>query len=99
MNERHGTVGPVEVKVCTDCLVYVANGELPDDAARRYDITKGEEVLTEGFRWVLTKGFRWVLAPGDESTAFSKQSCDCCRTTLAGERHQAWLVARRSVTA
>lgn len=66
-----------EIEVCQDCMIFIANDELPDDASpeRHSEITEGVAALP---------GYP---CSGDETDEFSRSACDCCGTSLAGSRH------------
>lgn len=64
--------------VCSDCLLFIANGDLPEDDEMEKDIIAG----VESFSGHLHAG------DSDEDEEFSRHSCDCCGTNLAGSRHQ-----------
>lgn len=63
---------------CVDCLFFAANGDVEDDETRtrlHYRFSQWED---DGY----------IIMPGDTDldTAFSRQPCECCGDTLAGER-------------
>ncbi len=70
-----------DLLVCVDCIMYIANGDLPED---RPDFE--EECAS---RWPLASG--WHINCGDEEKdeEFSWQDCDCCGSALGGSRHHA----------
>jgi hypothetical protein len=76
----------VELMICQDCLIYVANGELPDE---RPD-------LEWEIQATLDRPSRDVC-PGDSENdgTFSSEPCECCGSTLGGSRHQAFLRCER----
>jgi hypothetical protein len=62
---------------CTDCLMYVANGELPDERPNLARAIAGQ--------WGSDAGnIVCGNAPDDE---FSSHECDICGSRLAGARH------------
>lgn len=66
---------------CQDCTHYIANGELPPDNTPEEDhfIINGEALYeAEGYYLVLK----------DDSDEFMANTCDCCRSDLAGYRHE-----------
>lgn len=77
----------INLSVCTDCLIFIANGDLPDEQpnlANRIDR-----------RWPAVEG--WNLVPGgessdDEGTEFSWRSCESCGSDLGGARYPACAV-------
>ena len=73
---------------CSDCLLLVANGDLPTDLT-------DEEVKTYLERVKHYCGELDVVPGGsDEDEEFSWQQCDCCGTTLGGSRHQIYFIER-----
>lgn len=77
-----------ELAVCTDCLLFIANADLPDDVEARAAIVAGAD--------------RWAryghLVPGDVEHGFSRASCDHCRSALAGDRHQVLVLGDEPAT-
>lgn len=68
-----------ELKVCTDCLFFIANGDLPEnenDAAR---VVAGVESFAPGY----------VAPTGEGEGSFSWRPCECCGCKLGGDRHDA----------
>ena len=76
-----------ECEVCIDCIMFIANGDLsgldndPDTADER------QEAILAGVEREADAGGHWVA--GDGETVFSRASCDCCDSSLAGSRHGA----------
>jgi hypothetical protein len=69
--------------VCTDCILYIANGELPTDSTPERDKQTQDGVA----RMAGPKGH--VCAAGDDahpSKEFSWRSCDCCDDGKGGNR-------------
>ena len=78
--------------VCSDCLVFIANGDLsgldndPDTAdGREAEIIAGIEKEAEA-------GGHWVGGDSEKDHEFSRSSCDCCGTSVEGSRHQAAVI-------
>ena len=67
--------------ICVDCVMAIANGDMPEDKETRERVEKG---LT------LEDGCNWVL--GDGENEFSWSSCDCCGSSLGGSRHEAAII-------
>lgn len=69
---------------CVDCILYIANGDLPDDSE---NADFEERIHTN---W---PGSENHLVPGNSGEngehveEFSRSECDCCGSRLAGERH------------
>lgn len=77
----------ITLAVCVDCIMALANGEYPEDAARRDAIIDAEtRYHDEGFA---------ILAGGDETDTFSWSPCELCGSSLGGSRHEAAAVRRR----
>lgn len=90
-----------EIEICGDCLLFIANGDLPDCApdgsriapehwdAIREGKTEHPTVKAITKRWgELT---RHIHPSGDEGCegCFSWRPCGCCGATLGGDRHPA----------
>jgi len=71
--------------VCVDCLMAIANGEFPENEARASQVINGLD------RWA-DEGYH--LAAGDNDGGFSWRGCDCCGSSLGGDRHEAVALAR-----
>ena len=69
----------IELEGCTDCIMYLANGELPEDNPGGWTPEAVEA------NW---KGYH-VCVAGDENseTSFSWQPCDVCGSALGGDRY------------
>lgn len=75
---------PCNLLVCTDCAMFIANGELPENDKDSQRILAGAENTSPGV---------WnVAAEEDSVTTFSRRPCAHCGTTLAGERRWACAV-------
>lgn len=66
----------IELAVCTDCIMLIANGELPPDSDETTD-----SLLEDGCVGVMY---------GGEDLGFSYRACDCCRRPLGGDRFRAY---------
>lgn len=74
------------LSICVDCLVFTANGDLPEDPARAAELTDAAERLHD-------EGYVLVPAcPEDCEGSFSRSSCDGCGSTLGGDRHPGALI-------
>jgi len=72
------------LSVCVDCAIFIANGELPDDDAAAAAVVEGVERELPA---------QWVMACGEDCEGgFAWTPCDCCGSTLGGERHPAALL-------
>lgn len=67
----------LELAACTDCALFVANGDLPenDDDAQR---------ITDAVTKWFDEGYH--LATGDQDFGFSWQHCQVCKSHLGGDR-------------
>jgi len=67
-----------EISACRDCLLFVANGDLPEDGDWSPDHI--EKI------WPCAE---YVLVCGDteQDDEFSWQPCECCGSRLGGSRH------------
>lgn len=85
------TADPIrDLWVCSDCLFFIANGDLPDDDDAARAIVEGCERESPGV---------WVSDSADETDAddcdaneFSWSACDCCGSDLGGSRHRCALI-------
>lgn len=79
--------GDLELSVCVDCAMLIANGETPPDNPE-FDL------LDEWDGWVVV-----LNCPEDCEGGFSWSRCDGCGSTLGGDRHPAvaWEEVKRSV--
>lgn len=69
--------------VCTDCLFFIENGELPEnDPPRAAEVR--ESVRGSDGVWAAD----WDSDTEEGIDAFSKSPCDCCNSSLFGERHR-----------
>ncbi len=70
--------------VCSDCAIFIANGDLPEDPVVSRTIVSGiEKQLPSEFVMSFDE---------DKDNDFSKHPCDCCGDRLAGYRHAAVLI-------
>jgi len=81
--------------VCTDCIMVIANGEMPTDSTPERDA----EIIA-GIKRV---GLSVSCGDSDKKIDHSINPCDCCHTHLHGERHhcvimEAHRIDARSVT-
>ena len=69
----------IELEGCVDCIMYLANGELPEEN----DSGWSPEAIDRNW-----PGHTVVVA-GDENTEahFSWQACGVCNTSLGGSRY------------
>lgn len=78
--------------VCVDCVVFIANGDLPEDPKIAKKILAGVEREAPG-QWVCD-GPHEDDGEGeeDDTLVFSRSPCDCCGSCLGGERHRCAIV-------
>lgn len=79
------------LEVCVDCLFLLANGEVTDENGN--DITEAHAAKVSAI-WGDTEITLGRIAPEGENddedhSWFSWQSCDCCGSTLGGDREYA----------
>ena len=70
-----------DLSICVDCVMAIANGELPEDEARALEVEEGIKKFEKE-----NNGF---LAAGMEELGFAHSSCDVCLSSLGGDRYQA----------
>ncbi len=77
--------------VCTDCVMYIANGELPEE-----DADVGRAILDGIER---ERPYDWVCesphddeGEGADQVDFSWRACECCNSHLGGSRHRCALI-------
>jgi hypothetical protein len=69
----------IELEGCTDCVMYLANGEVPED---NVDGWSAEAVDA---KW---QGYHLCVAGEEDSEEyFSWQPCGVCGSTLGGNRY------------
>lgn len=93
--------------ICFDCIMYIANGELPDDIQQAEKIV-ASAASEESYFWVPggeceaghTPWAERLAASADcewnscDTREFSSSFCDCCHSSLGGSRHKASLIKR-----
>jgi hypothetical protein len=69
------------MRACTDCLVFVANGDVPEDE-------NGNEWSPDHIEaiWPASQ-YDLVCGDLDDDSDFSWQPCECCGSRLGGSRH------------
>ncbi len=83
----------IDLKACTDCAAYLANGEFPPEWNEE---EIHEYISNVDFRWPPAQ---WSLCSGnaegdDEGDEFSWASCGVCGSYLGGARHPAHAIER-----
>jgi hypothetical protein len=68
------------IRICTDCLCYLANGDVPED---RPDLPIQIDRNWTDWDVVLSGD------PEEDEGSFSWSSCDCCGSNLGGYRYSA----------
>jgi hypothetical protein len=69
------------LSVCVDCAMLIAN----DDTSGMDDAT--EAACRDGIQREAEAGGHWCLSGGEEEeSSFSWAPCDCCRSSLGGDR-------------
>jgi hypothetical protein len=71
----------IDLMACQDCLLYVANGDIPED--RDADEFEADIEATVGHP-------SGMISCGDSDLddEFSWSACECCGSRLGGSRHQ-----------
>lgn len=70
-----------ELEGCTDCVMFLANGEVPEDNSNGW---KPENIET---MWP-SKTYHLCVAGGEnEEEYFSWRACDVCGSRLGGNRY------------
>ena len=95
-------VDETKIEACSDCVLFIANGDVPEG---REDI--GEDIERE---WPLVasddtcdafKAVRGTLRNhiflGDEELGFSWRECECCGSGLGGDRHEMVVLTVRAM--
>jgi hypothetical protein len=75
-----------DIRVCPDCLAWIANGDTGDEATNKR-CAAGEAALLHYYE----ADHGAVVPAGDENEEgfFSWSECDCCRDGLGGMRYLA----------
>lgn len=68
------------VLICNDCVNYISNGELPAETSAEEDLD-----IEHGARYLEIK---YKFGSVGVDRGYSLSSCDCCGTTLHGNRHE-----------
>lgn len=79
----------IEYSVCVDCLLYVANGDVPEDR-REQEFTEAierEQAGKEGAHFVCGVAPTEDDPDGTGYHEFARHPCELCRIDLAGYRH------------
>ena len=69
------------LSACTDCLMYVSDGTLPEN-----DTGQLEEAIGEHLD--LSVHQHLYVGDTDQDDEFSWSACECCGSKLGGTRHQ-----------
>lgn len=80
--------------VCTDCHLFLANGEFPPNNTSEQDwtIVSGVDRIQTNVKDGTLRGH---LLNGSEENGreFSRYECECCRSKFGGARHEAILMS------
>lgn len=79
------TAHTVDLMVCFDCTMMMANGEIGDDEAREIEVA--EALATNWPDHGITLGR--VEGHHEDDIDFSNAPCNGCGSSLAGSRHAA----------
>ena len=84
--------------VCSDCLMFIANGDLPDCADDETAKAVVAGVESEPGHWVAGgeceehQDHNHCAESGCDSRDFSWSDCECCGSSLGGSRHKASVI-------
>lgn len=76
INDKPDPIGWCKLEVCEDCLLYLANDELPPDSD-----TERDKAIVDGVH-----NLHHPAVDG-HCLGFSYSRCDCCRSPLGGDRY------------
>lgn len=76
INEKPSPIGWCKLEVCQDCLMYLANNELPTDSN-----TERDKAIVDGVHSLHHP------AVDGHCLGFSYSPCDCCQSPLGGDRY------------
>ena len=86
-------VDTTPIEACTDCLIFVANGEMPEgrenlaqDIEREWPHVATDE--TCDFFKAARGTLRNDIVFDGEDLGFSWRECECCGSRLGGDRHR-----------
>jgi len=84
-----------DLSVCVDCAMFIANGDLTglDYAFDEKEADERQAAILAGISKETKAGGHWVMS-GDENeeSSFSRSACDCCDTSLGGDRLKAAVI-------
>lgn len=78
------------IEVCQDCLLFIANGDLPNDSTEQEDKNFMASIQAQ---WPTEK--YQLCADGDE-LGFCQYSCECCCSPLGGQRYRVNVIERKT---
>lgn len=86
--------------VCQNCILFICNGDMPDDDEDCARITfEFERYAAEGIEW--RKGTEMLVGENDEpvfteeAVEHSVEECDCCGDNAHGSRYPAHFVTAK----
>ena len=98
-DERNSRFDVFEYSVCQDCLLYLANGDVPEDSDDDFGRHMAASIERE------LNGRKGTFSPGVQPTVddpegygfeeFSYSSCELCNSTPGGSRHGATLLVEK----
>tara|TARA_R100000664_G_scaffold1793_2_gene4687 strand:- start:4130 stop:4462 length:333 start_codon:yes stop_codon:yes gene_type:complete len=100
-------IDTISLSACSDCLLFVANGDEPegdDTLPARIesewtvsDYTCDRHAAVHGSLWweIVCGGEHESEADEDGSLGFSWRHCECCGSTLGGDRYPLTAILRR----
>jgi hypothetical protein len=72
----------IDIIMCYDCVVMIANGDGEDSLLKKINENWGK--VTRPVEGIPVENQYWELIPGDEEGYFSGSGCDCCGSTFQG---------------
>ena len=88
LRRRRRTWEEEKLRACVECILYVANGDVPDDRDALPD-----EVAE---MWPPAEGWQLCMGDPEQDDEFSWSPCQCCGSHLGGARHE--VIALRETT-
>lgn len=89
----------IDIDICSDCMMWHANGVLPDGGIE-------DEVNAKSFEAIINApgiddGYDVIPGSGDNAADgyFSHQPCDACRRPFGGQRYPAVMMQQLPVPA
>ena len=100
-----GIVDTERLEACMDCVIFVANGDLPEGDETLVDrieahnpfVLSDEECDRHGsVRGMLVRDIVFGGEDDEGDLGFSWRECECCGSRLGGDRHVLTAIIRRN---